>query len=52
MVNRAFAGIYSFASEPLNHSLIEDFLDRLYVLSNEVANLVENIIIINIINSQ
>jgi hypothetical protein len=48
MIAIAFAGIYSFASEPLNHSLLKDFSNKLYTLSNKVANLVENINIIKI----
>jgi hypothetical protein len=52
MIAIAFAGIYSFALEPLKHRLLNDFLDKLYRLSNEVANLVANICIIKIICSQ
>jgi hypothetical protein len=39
MIGIALAGIYSFASKPLSHSLLEDFLNKLNALSNEVANL-------------
>jgi hypothetical protein len=52
MIAIALAGIYSFASKALSHSLLEDFLDKLYRLSNEVANLVANICSIKIICSQ
>ena len=52
MIAIAFAGIYSFASESLNHSSLEDLFEKYYKLSNEVANLVENVIITKIICSQ
>ena len=52
MVEIALAGIYSFASEPPNHSLLEDFLNKLKIFSYKVASLVENIGVTKIIFSQ
>jgi len=43
MVKIALAGIYSFASGPLNHSLLDDFLNKLKMFSYKVASPVENI---------
>jgi hypothetical protein len=37
MIDVAFAGIYSFASEPHNNGLIEDIFGKLHSLSAEVA---------------
>jgi hypothetical protein len=52
MIAIALAGIYSFASGPLNHSLLEDFLNKLKIFSYKVASLVENIGVTKIIFSQ
>jgi hypothetical protein len=49
MVEIALAGIYSFASEPPNHSLLEDFLNKLKIFSYKVVSLVENIGVTKII---
>ena len=53
MIAIACAGIYSFASEPLNHNLLEVFLDKHSILSNKVGNRVEsmNISVIKIIRN-
>ena len=43
MIEIALAGIYSFASEWLNRSILEDFLSKLKIFSSKVASIVENI---------
>jgi hypothetical protein len=52
MIEIALAGIYSFASEPLSHNLLKDFINKLKIFSYEVASIVENICINKIIYSQ
>jgi hypothetical protein len=47
MIAIALADIYSFASDLRNHIPLKDFLNKLYALSNKVANLVKNNDIIN-----
>jgi len=52
MIEIALAGIYSFASGPLNHSLLDDFINKLRIFSSKVASPIENIDVIKIISSQ
>ena len=52
MIEIALAGIYSFASEPPNHNLLKDFLNKIKIFSYKVASLVENIYLIKIICNQ
>lgn len=43
MIEIALAGIYSFASEWLSRSILEDFLSKSKLFSSKVASIVENI---------
>ena len=43
MIEIALAGIYSFASEWLSRSILEDFLSELKLFSFKVASIVKNI---------
>jgi hypothetical protein len=52
MIEIALAGIYSFASEPLSHDLLKDFINKLKIFSCKVASIEENISAIKIICSQ
>jgi len=52
MIAIALAGIYSFASGPLKHRLLEDFFNKLQIYSYKVASFVEDITIIKIIYNQ